>query len=558
MALTLKNYLATLPADLQQQAKKNTVRECDETEKGHFVAYVDDGSDSFDVSLTLKAGNEITRHSCECKSAAGFCRHKTALIMHIANGKKAKVVVVKARQKESIVDTLLGNVEPDKLKEWVKAIIGKNKDLELSFVHYFSVKVLPTPAEVVKIVNDAVKAVAGNKRTIDQTQLKKLVELWGDMLTPIVEHYQTNVTDEKSFVNLHTMLETCIAFQFKVDSASNKIPKFIEECLLRSVEHVNMLRVEEAWDKAVSFFVNHVPDRINSIRMHYLVHLQNIINVSTPEQKIKIIDWLAWQLEKSNTETLINGEKYLKFIFKLVVEHNLFAKYSKVFKPIRFDNEYNQQLLTLLIAQNELKLVKQYCREQIGYNYREEYSVIYWAFLKDIAVAEKDEKSLVTVSTALFPWTFNFDDYLFISQSLPEEERKKWRTKMLAKAKNTSGTYKKNAVEFYFKLADTEKTYRKMIEYIRYNTPYAIILQYFEPMAMTEKDRFFEAIINKSDDYGWGWKTDDDSACLPQLYQLFVKHYTADYLKMVIKSTEKNRYFRQNDIVSYITKQLYS
>jgi len=292
--------------------------------------------------------------------------------------------------------------------------------------------------------------------------------------------------------------------------------------------------------------------------MHYLVHLQNIINVSTPERKVKIIDGLARQLEKSKTETLINGDKYVRFIFKLVVAHDLFAKYGKIFKAIRFDNEYNQELLALLIAQNELKLAKQYCREQIGYNFREEYSVIYWAFLKEIALAEKDEKSLATVLAALFPWTFNFDDYLFISQSLPEEERKKWRTKMLTKARNTSGIYKMNAVAFYFKLADTEKTYRKMIEYIRYNTPYPIILQYFEPMAMAEKDRFLKAMLDKSDDYGWGWKSDDDNACFPELYRLFVKHYTADYLKMAIKSAEKERYFRQNDIINYIRKQLYS
>jgi hypothetical protein len=53
MTLTLKNHLATLPADLLQQAKKNTVCECDETEKGHFVAYADDGSDNFDVKKRI-------------------------------------------------------------------------------------------------------------------------------------------------------------------------------------------------------------------------------------------------------------------------------------------------------------------------------------------------------------------------------------------------------------------------------------------------------------------------------------------------------------------------
>src|SRR5271156_4676146 len=104
MVLTLKNYAAALPADLLLQAKKNKVRECDETEKGHFVAYVDDGNESFDVSLTIKAGNEITHHTCECNSGV-FCRHKAALIAHIANGKKVKEIVT-VKKKDSKADTL--------------------------------------------------------------------------------------------------------------------------------------------------------------------------------------------------------------------------------------------------------------------------------------------------------------------------------------------------------------------------------------------------------------------------------------------------------------------
>ncbi len=74
MALTLKNYATTLSQDLLLQAKKNKVRECDETEKGHFVAYVDDAKESFDVSLTVRAGSEITKHTCECNNTSSICR----------------------------------------------------------------------------------------------------------------------------------------------------------------------------------------------------------------------------------------------------------------------------------------------------------------------------------------------------------------------------------------------------------------------------------------------------------------------------------------------------
>src|SRR5580704_2558791 len=100
MELTLKNYATTLSKDLILLSKKNKVRECDETEKGHFVAYVDDGSDSFDVSLTVKAGNKIALHTCDCDSNISFCRHKAALLIHLATGEKTKETV-KVGKKES-------------------------------------------------------------------------------------------------------------------------------------------------------------------------------------------------------------------------------------------------------------------------------------------------------------------------------------------------------------------------------------------------------------------------------------------------------------------------
>jgi len=76
--------------------------------------------------------------------------------------------------------------------------------------------------------------------------------------------------------------------------------------------------------------------------------------------------------------------------------------------------------------------------EQIKSNYRDEYNVPYLKSLKEIYVIEKDDENLAKVLSVLFPYTFEFDDYLFIVNSLSEEERKKWRTKILSRARNAS------------------------------------------------------------------------------------------------------------------------
>jgi hypothetical protein len=559
MPLTLANYATTISKELILLAKKNKVRECDETEKGHFVAYVDDGNESFDVSLTVKGGKEITAHTCECENASGLCRHKAALIIHLANGKKIKEVV-KVKKKTGKAEALMDEVDPNALKEWVKGLIGKNKDIELSFIQHFSVKELLTPAEVAKLVNDAVKAVAGNKKTIDPTQLKKIVDLWSDTLAPVSSYYQANVTDEKAFLNFHEMLETCIAFQFKVDSASNKVPKFIEDNLQKSVAPVGGLQVEMAWDKAIDYFINRVPDGENRVRMHYLLHLQNITNISSGERQLRLIDRLAKQYEKSQPERLMNGNVYTKLIFEIINGHKLFAKYGHLFKPITFDNAYNQVLIRQLIDDNNLDLAKKYCREQIKQNFREEYNVLYLSFLKEIALLKKDEAELEHVLTLLFPFTFDFDDYLFVSKRLPDDERKKWRTKMLAKARNMTNSYGVIPAVFCFKLADAEKSYRKMIDYIDSYTPYFIILHYFENMFLAEKNKFLDAIISKPDRSSWIYNQaaeESDAACFPELFNLLEKHYTASYLKAVIINIEKGRlYYSHNKFVVYVKQRL--
>ncbi|MFI5137602.1 MAG: SWIM zinc finger domain-containing protein [Sphingobacteriales bacterium] len=556
MELTLKNYAIRLSKDIILLAKKNKVRECDETEKGHFVAYVDEGGESFDVSLTVKTGNKIALHTCDCDSNVSFCRHKAALLIHLATGEKTKDTV-KIKKKRSKAEALLEATGPDELKAWVNELIGKNKDIELSFVHHFSVKEQLTPPEVTKITQDAIKAVAGNKKTIDLTQLKKLVELWSQMHAPVITHYQENPKDEKSFLNFHTMLESCLAFQVKADTSSNRIPKFVDGILQKSQEPVRNLQNEDSWDKAISHFISVVPDGVNKVRLHYLIHLKNIIDISDEDRKIKIVDLLAMQFGKSNPDEMFNGPLYCKFIFEITEGHGLFPKHYRLFKPLRFDNEYNQKLIGLLIENNHLAIAKKYCNEQIQSNFREEYNVPYLKSLKEIFVIEKDNENLAKILSVLFPYTFEFDDYLFIINTLPEEERKKWRTKILARARNASRNRNNPATEFCFKLMNYEKGYKKMIEYIESYTPFSLILQYFEPMVLAEKNKLLEAIVRKSDDYVYT-NVQNDAACFPELFAIAVKHYSAGYLKTVISNAERHSryYYSPNRFLVYMKGRL--
>lgn len=561
MAITQKNHLTALSPAILRQARKHKVRECDEIKKNHFVAYVDDGDESYDVSLTFKSKGDVTEHACDCGDTAPFCSHKAALLIHIANDKKP-AKQVKVVKKANPTDILLAEVHPDQLKTWIKSLMEKNKDIEISFINNFKAVEKFTPDEITKRISEVVKAVAGRKKHLEKSEIKKVLALWTDSLQPIVNEYQDNVSNENAFLNFHFMLDTYLSYDFAPTAYTNNSQsgKFVNDILQKQIAAITGLQAENTWDIAVTYFIRHLRINNNGIRNHYLYHLHDISEISDDERKIKIAEKLAEQFQHDAAKKLPEDPHYTKTVFGLVTGGGLFAKYGQNFKPIKFDNAFNKQLILLLIKYNDLKKATQYCLDQIANNYNHGHSILYYQLLKKIFLILNDEEGLMKTLPLLVQYTFDFEDYLYVLNKLPEEERKKWRTKILAKARNQPHEFKTEAIKFYFKLAEIDATYKKMIDYISSETPNAVIIQYFEPMFAAEKDKFLLRLLEKSDRNIWNMaSTDDpDRDLLPQLCQLLIKHYGSDYLKLAIIQLGKNpyRYGRDNELVRFIKQQL--
>ena len=555
MELSLGNYKTSLPKELLKKAENNKVRECDEAEKRHFVAYVDEADETFDVSLTFSPAGKVVNQSCDCKNSNFFCSHKTALLVHIAKG--AKITQSVKAKKISKAEALLDEAEPNDLKEWVRDLLRNNKDIELSFAHYFSAKEQQyTPTEVVKLTDEAVKAVVKSKKNIDPTQLKKLVELWKTVHSPIVKMYLANVTDENAFINFHTIMETCLAVDYKLNTSSNRIVKYLEDLLQQSTEVINNLFKDEAWKTAISHFTENVYNK-DAIRLHYLNHLKNIISISNETRRNILIDQLATLYKEKSGVPAINIHHFTKFLFSTVEEYGLTDKYFLLFEPITFDNEFNLKLIRIFIGHGELNTAKEFCEKQINVNFREEYNIPYLQFLKEIYVLENDERNLTQVLSQLLPHTYSFEDFIYIYDRISNvEEQKKWKAKVLARARTASKNYNRGATEFVFRLFDAEKRYLKMIENIDTKTPYSIILEYFHPMASASKESLLLAIIKKNDDY---FKLDgiDESECFPQLLAAISTYFTKEFLITTIKQVAKQSYYsRPNSFIEYVLSSL--
>jgi hypothetical protein len=551
MELSLNKIKNLLPKGIIAQAGKNTVRECDEIEMGHFQAYVDEKDKSFDVSVSLDDGGELTDHSCDCKSKHPICQHKAALLLYIVKGKKARPSSGN-NKKNSQLGYLVDEVDVDKLRIWIKELLAKNKDLELAFIHQFANQQKKyTPADVKRLTLDAVKAVVKGRKKAEASEVKKIVELWADMHDSFVNQYCNHPSDDMSFLNFHAIIEAVEETQLKIITSSNRFNKYLENKLSGIMASLHNLREEEAWHITTGYFLDRIHDGPFRFRLNYLSFLVNLLVNSHPERKKLLLDRLLKQYATCDPSTLYNGAIYTETMFHMVMENDLFDQYYDILKPIRFNNEYNFDLITELIESGYLRLAEKYCQEQIKGNFREEFNLLYLQLLREIYVREKDDSKLSEVLMELFPQTYNFEDYLFIiARIADEEETKKWRSKILARARQAS--HHPAAMDFSFKLMDYEKKYKKMIEYINEYTSYNLIARYAEKMVLTDKNGLLKAILHKYDSL---YQIEDETTVsdLTAIVDISYKHCSKEEIELVINHAGRSGWsFKPNMLIAYI------
>jgi hypothetical protein len=550
--LSIDNYKNILPGNLVKKSERCIARECDEIEKYKYQAYVDENDVSFDVTILLNDKKELLHHDCDCGSKVAFCQHKIALFLYIA--KKGTKKLAGNSKKSDKLDILVNEVDIGDLRKWIKELLIKNKDMELAFVHHFSNQTIKhTPQDVKKLTLDAVKAVIKNKRKIEAGEVRKIIDLWTEIHLPIVEKYYSNLTDLKSFQNFNALVESYEEIQRKVSSSSNKMIKYLESLFAKVLTALNELQHEDDWNLALGYFADLIDGESYDLRIHYLSFLEKAIGCDGTLKGKALIDKLVKRYIKCDPTKFYNGKIYTETLFNIVVNNDLFAAYHKVFKPITFNNDYNELLIDNLINSGHLQVAEKYCREQIKNNSREEYNLLYLQFMKKIALLEKDENKLAEVLKYLFPNTFDFDDYLFIYSRIEnEDEKKKWRSKVLSRARQMAN-YNTAAMRFSFKLMELDNKYGKMIDYINSYTPYNIILEYAERMILADKKEFLKTIFNKTDHTYYMDENEEVTETISKLLGLLKKYYTESEIKKSIDNASKSSWsYRTNMLITFM------
>jgi uncharacterized protein YozE (UPF0346 family) len=547
MSVTLANFQETIPAAYIKEGKKlvakKAVRELEEGEKGHFTAFADDGPGSFDVSLFFDISGALVQHNCDCKSTYAFCKHKVAVLLQLKETGREEKKKKSAAKKISPAEALLQTLDFNQLQAWLLTILQKHKDLELSFLNHFSVtsSEMPKPEDIKKRMDDAVKAVLKTRRKAEQAELKKIVDLWKDITQPVMDRCCSNISNPASVELIYTMQECVSFYHYELKYTGSKIMQFKTALLEQVKAALTVPQKTTDWEAAVTAFCSLVTRHDTRLLAEYVKMLVELGGKANREQQEYIAAALAIPAATPKWKKSSNYDEAAGIMLPFFINTQQFEKYSHLFSPVRYQNEYNIMLIDALTGSGHYTAAAGFCNDQIKGNYKEEYNIPYWQALKRIYELQNDNKKLVEILQLLLPYTFNIEDYNKIFSSMPpSEERNKWRTKIFTRARKFSNH--KQAMDFCFQLLKQEEKYKKMLDLVDRYTPFAVYIRYFNELYAGDKNELLKRLFEKEQ----SWHSDDDSKgpLLDETAALVKKHYTETAIRAFAGKEERWSYYR--------------
>lgn len=397
------------------QASKLPVRELEEVKKNHFIAFVDDGNESYDVSIVINH-NTIIEDFCDCNdSTKSFCLHKLAIIKEIESNKKSTPSTKKGKRQKKIneADVLIQQIDTDDLKNWLINYFKINKEAKHHFLLDFSKKEIHfTVDEVENIIKDSIKSVIGNKRgKVAISEVKKIIDLLEKSLYPIVDYIEQNILSTE--IVLPITLKICdllLEFHHKSKTTSVRIENFIKNVIDKYAFFVNKIEVKQQWEK---ISLKHWEDlfinignyiSINHIKLCFEIYLSSSI-----ERKKIIADYVLNKLKSIEKNELKYNQEINNYLLTIIIENNLLKETIDYFTPIYYNNEYNEKLLNVLKIIDEEKTII-YCKKIIEYNRNEKYNLPFYKILIEIYEKQNNTIKLTELKRKLlrlFPYYEN-------------------------------------------------------------------------------------------------------------------------------------------------------
>lgn len=480
------------------KSKKMIVREFEEQSKNHFVSFVDDAMESFDVQITLNPKSEIIKSSCDCNSK-DFCLHQLALSIFIAENNSGKTTSKRTTKKKiSEAETIMEDLNSEEMKSWLLEFFKKNKDAEMQFLLEFAeAKKEFSNDEIKQIIIKTIQSVVGKKKNLTAQDVKKIVDLLTKSLEPVEQFLVQNVNKDHTVEKFLLINKIILNYQMLVYSSSKRIDKFLENFKIRFASNFNSIKDIGVWEKSAEKYWNIFLKEDRPLSVYFYDFLFEMYHSGTREQKMFIAELVKNQIIIwiENKVDLRNSIK--EDLLPIIAENGFFPSLQAYFPIALYENSYNIKVINEMIKIDETK-AEEFCKKIIDINTNEKYNFPYYEILEQLYGKTNNIQGLVYVKRGKFNSGYNLEDYIFIEQN--EEDRevfKKFRTQVLS---NLKGSFRSDLryPEMYFAILEHEKNYKKMLEVMNDGISSEVINKYAKSLYDFDRKNFLSASMRRS------------------------------------------------------------
>ncbi len=98
------------------------------------------GTEIYNVTVSLKKGNEISEYFCGCPYDGHLCKHVAAVFYYLRHEVKERVTKPDKTGKKSQLERLLSKVTTEEFKVFISQYAAKNKDFKVALEIFFADK----------------------------------------------------------------------------------------------------------------------------------------------------------------------------------------------------------------------------------------------------------------------------------------------------------------------------------------------------------------------------------------------------------------------------------
>lgn len=529
MKLTV--FLKALNAHDSKMAKRfqKHVRELEEESKGRFIAFVDDGKDSFDVCVELSETKDIIGKTCDCPQVSPFCSHINAVCLAILEIDKPKK---KARKKKpNKFQEMVAQAEPNDVLEWLAAQMKTDKLLAKKFEIDFVRKDSLTVESLKEIHKDLLSSVNGKKRTISAVHAGKVIKLYEPIHNRIYDkQIQKNISTQEVLDLIIEMRASVVQLHYMSKSSGKRIVGYLNKLLEKTNaciqlmekdaqlglvkllnEKNNLLKLSIGWATPMMLGMQNIDDNVK------IEYVQNILKT-----------------EASKLGTRRKNEK----LFSSVKDSEIIAEVIEDFPLEERHIEYNLELVEKLMLLKKYEIAVKYCLTVIDFS-SDYYGQVFFINMINALLELDDKDRLFKYGKKYFRKFATLEIYQLLRDIAPNALELEEFYKICKNIKPYNFYDKNEAALILMAVFNDHGKILKVFEIMKRFEVWDLPFSFSEILIAQDKDIFIKIYLDIGNRF---WEMDNNY--YSQLFFILDNHFTKKQVEKLQKSYADKRLIR--------------